>query len=82
MKLITGWRQAWRLWSVRVPAIGATIFALLLAAPDFLLSIWNVLPVEIQELIPNRTSFALVITAASMIARVLRQKEVPDGRAD
>lgn len=78
MKLITGWRRAWRLWSVRVPAIGATIFGLLLAAPDFLLSIWNSLPAEIQELIPNRTGFALVITGASMIARVVRQKGVAD----
>lgn len=78
MKLITGWRRAWRLWSVRVPAIGATIFGLLLAAPDTLLTIWNGLPVEIQELIPNRTAIALLITGASMIARVVRQKGVAD----
>lgn len=75
MKLITDWRQSWRLWSVRLSAIGATIFAFLLAAPDQVQEIWNALPPEIQALVPNRTTLALFITAAVTIARVLRQNK-------
>lgn len=74
MKLITDWRQSWRLWSVRLSAIGATIFAFLLAAPDQAQEIWNALPPDVQALVPGRTTLALFITAAVTVARVLRQK--------
>ncbi len=79
MKLITDWRQSWRLYSVRVSAIGAAIFAFLLAAPDQVQDIWNALPPDIQALIPNAKGIALAITIAATIARVLQQKGKPDG---
>lgn len=75
MKPIPNWRQAWRLWSVRVSAI----FAVLLAAPAQVQDIWNALPPDIQAMIPNAKSVALAITVAATIARVLQQKEKADG---
>ena len=74
MKLITDWRQSWRLWSVRLSAIGAAIFAFLLAAPDQVQEIWSALPPDLQAMIPNRTTIGLIITGAVLAARILRQK--------
>lgn len=79
MKLITDWRQSWRLWSVRVSAIGAMLFAFLLAAPDQALAVWQALPADIQALIPNAKEIGLALTIAAIAARVLRQKERRDG---
>lgn len=79
MKLITNWRQSWRLWSVRVSAIGAMLFAFLLAAPDQVLAVWQALPTDIQALIPNAKEIGLALTVAAIAARVLRQKGAGDG---
>lgn len=79
MKPIPDWRQAWRLWSVRVSAIGAAIFAFLLAAPDQVQAIWNALPPDIQAMVPNAKGVALGITVAVTIARVLQQKGKTNG---
>jgi hypothetical protein len=72
--LINDWRQDWRLWSVRVCAAAATIYAFMLAAPDQVLALWQALPPQIQEMIPNRTEIAAALFFAAAIARVLRQQ--------
>lgn len=74
MKLITGWRQSWRWWSVRVSASGAMIFAFLLAAPDQALAIWQALPADVQAMIPNAKEIGLFLTIAVVIVRNVRQK--------
>jgi hypothetical protein len=74
MKLITDWRQSWRLWSVRVSAIGAMLFAFLLAAPDQVLAIWQALPADIQALIPNAKEIGLFLSVAVVVARVVQQR--------
>lgn len=79
MKLIPSWRRAARLWSVRVPAIGATIFGALLAAPDQALAIWTALPPEVQALVPGTRGLGLALSAAAIVARLLKQKGVDDG---
>ncbi|KTW00458.1 hypothetical protein [Sphingomonas sanguinis] len=80
MRLIPNWRQSWRWWSVRVSALGAMIFAFLLAAPDQALAIWQALPADVQAMIPNAKEIGLVLTIAVLVARNVRQKEVGDGR--
>ncbi|MGW8134125.1 DUF7940 domain-containing protein [Sphingomonas zeae] len=74
MKLITGWRQSWRWWSVRVSAFGAMIFAFLLAAPDQALAIWQALPPDVQALIPNAKEIGLFLSVAMVVARVVQQR--------
>ena len=77
--LIANRRQIWRLWSVRVSALGSMIFAILIAAPDQLLAIWAALPPELQAMIPNAPELGLVLFVASLVARILRQKDRTDG---
>ena len=79
MKLIADWRQSWRLWSVRVSAIATALFAIMLAAPDQVLGIWAMLPADVQELIPNRTAIAAALSVASLVARLIKQREAVDG---
>lgn len=79
MKLIPSWRRAPRLWSVRVPAIGATIFAALLAAPDQALAIWNALPDEVQAVVPGARGLGFVLSVAAIVARLIPQKGFSDG---
>jgi lysozyme family protein len=81
MQLIASWRRAARLWSVRVPAIAAALFTLLLAAPDQLLAIWAVLPAEVQALVPGAPKLGLIFSLASILARLVAQKGVADGDA-
>jgi hypothetical protein len=49
MKLIPDWYLSWRLWSVRLAAIGALLSALIAGAPDALLAAWNALPDEVRR---------------------------------
>ncbi|WP_298810650.1 hypothetical protein [uncultured Sphingomonas sp.] len=77
--LIPNWRRAWRLWSVRVSAIAAAIFAMLLAAPDQLLAIWSALPPEVQALVPGAPKLGLILSTAAIVARLVAQKGASDG---
>lgn len=74
VRLIEDVRHAWRLWSVRVSAIGAILFAVLTAAPDQALALWQALPPEVQDLVPNARQLGLALLTASAIARVVRQR--------
>lgn len=71
--MIADWRQAWRLYSVRVSAIGATVFGLLLVAPQQALDVWNALPPEIRDMLPNAKQLGAALFFAAAIARVVRQ---------
>lgn len=66
--LIDDWRQAWRLWSVRMNAVGAALGAALAMIPA--------MPPEVQAMIPLRYRVIAVglWAVASMAARLLRQK--------
>jgi hypothetical protein len=77
--MIADWRRAWRLWSVRVSALGSLIFALLLAAPDQVLAIWSALPPELQAMIPNSRELGLFLLVGSTIARILKQRQASHG---
>ena len=77
--LIPNWRRAPRLWSVRVSAIGAAIYTAMLAAPDQALALWLALPPEVQALIPGAPKLGLLISAATIVARLIPQKSDADG---
>lgn len=81
MKLITGWRQSWRLWSVRLSALGSFLMLVALAAPDMLLASWNTLPPETRSLIPDdiAQAVAAVLFTATFVARLVQQRSASDG---
>ncbi len=83
MKLIENWRHAWRLWSVRLSALGALLTTFAAAAPDTLLQIWNGLPDDVRAVFPE--TFVRVIPTllfvATIVARLIPQKAAADRRS-
>ncbi len=73
MKPIDEWRQAWRLWSVRVCAAAAALYFFLLTFAEQAHEIWLLLPADVQAVVPNRDKVAMVLFVAAAIARVMRQ---------
>ncbi|HEX8384170.1 MAG TPA: hypothetical protein VF592_12435, partial [Sphingomonas sp.] len=75
--MIANWRQSWRLWSVRVSALGAVLATTAAAAPDALISAWQSLPEEIRYVVPEHVGrwITPVLFAASLAARILKQRE-------
>ncbi len=79
--LKSNWRQAWRWWSVRVSALGALLYTLLLAFPDFVLELWALLPQEVVAQLPAHVAGVVPIAffVAAIAARVLKQRDATDG---
>jgi hypothetical protein len=75
MKLIDGWRQAWRLWSVRLSAIGAILMGWAALAPDALLQAWNALPADVQALLPEKVGNAIpfLLFVGTLVSRFIPQ---------
>ncbi|MEG3167499.1 glycosyl hydrolase 108 family protein [Sphingomonas sp. LB3N6] len=75
MKLIPSWRHAWRLWSVRMSAIGAILTAFAAAAPDTLLQIWNALPDDVRGIFPDTLARVIptLLFVATIVARMIPQ---------
>ncbi|UYY60094.1 hypothetical protein [Sphingomonas sp. S2-65] len=90
MKLIDGWRQAWRLWSVRVSALGAILMGWATLAPDALMQVWNVLPDDVRAIVPAPIGDVVpfMLFLAALAARFIPQpkaaakmQEAADGTA-
>lgn len=81
MKLIEEWRQSWRLWSVRLSALGAILTGLALAAPDFLQSLWNGLPTDLRALLPVSVTHAVptALFILTIVARIVSQNAPKTG---
>lgn len=77
------WRQAWRWWSVRVSALGSILMAAALAAPDQLLLLWNMLPLELRARMPEHvgTLISLVLFILVIVVRLVPQKTPDEPRS-
>jgi hypothetical protein len=81
-RLIAGWRDFWRLWSVRLTAAGLFVQALFMAWGELPLALWNMMPGEVRAMLPARAVFVVpaLCFAASAIARIIRQERLNDGQ--
>ena len=83
MTLIPDWRDAWRLWSARLSALGTLLYGAALAWPDGALMLWNMMPAEVRAFVPEPigTVVAFLLFAAVLVARLIPQKtkEPTDG---
>ncbi len=80
MKPIDNWRKWYRLWSIRLGAIGASLTALLIASPDAVLYAWNLLPMDLRAAIPPQyvPLIGVFIFVMSMVARLIKQESLKD----
>ena len=77
MKLIDNWKQAWKLKSVQVGAASAFFYALILFSEQFL-NIWNVIPQELKNKIPENIAewVGMFAGVAMVLARLKKQPEL------
>lgn len=74
MKLISGWQNWWKLWSVRISAVATVAWACLLAFPDMMLQVMNALPPDLKVVLPPAAPMAIFV--AVTLARVLKQEKL------
>lgn len=77
MKLIEDWKQAWKLKSVQVGALSAFFYGLILFLEQFL-NIWNVIPQELKNKIPENAAewIGMFVGVAMVLARLKKQPEL------
>ena len=77
MKLIENWQQAWKLKSVQVGALSAFFYALILFSEQFL-SVWEVIPQELKNKIPENVAewVGIFVGVAMVLARLKKQPEL------
>lgn len=82
MTLIDGWRHSWRLWSVRLSALGAALSTFALTCPDIVLGVWNSLPGDSRAALPAGLPMIVptLLFVSATLARLLKQKAETDGK--
>ena len=78
MKLIENARAWWKLWSIRLNAIGLSILAYVQIDPVGALAVWNMMPGEVRRVLPSNivTIVGLAFFVLSMIARLVVQPKL------
>lgn len=78
MKLISDWKAAWKLWSVRLNAIGLALVSWPMIDPNSALALWHAMPREVRDMLPQQTGqiIAIALFAAAAVARVVRQPKL------
>lgn len=78
MKLINNARQWWRLWSVRLNALGLALMGWISFDPVGVLHVWNMMPRAVTQHVPPTvlTGLGAVLFALSIIARLVRQPKL------
>jgi hypothetical protein len=73
-RLVTDWRTITRFWSVRMAAIGAILYPLLISV--------QVMPPEVQAVFPlkYRAAAAVIFQLASLYVRVVVQPKLQQPR--
>lgn len=84
MQLIDNARQWWRLWSIRLNAIGIAILGWVQFDPVGALTVWNMLPPAVRDVLPANflTVAGLALFVLSMLSRVVAQPKLGAGNAD
>lgn len=75
LRLIAGWRQAWRFASIQLALIGSALCALATAFPDAILFAWNMVPPDLKAAIPARfvPLIGVALFVLSIFARIVHQ---------
>ena len=83
-KIVWDWRLIWRTWSFRFDVIAACLIGVLTAMPDWFVEVWNLLPMEFRNAIPeqHRPLVGLFFILLAMLSRFIRQNKLEVKRAD
>ena len=75
MKLIENWGDWWKLWSVRAHAAETAFWTLLLTWSDMGVSLWNMMPSEVKDVLPEKAVAVLpaLFFGSTLFLRVAKQ---------
>lgn len=78
MKLVDDAKVWWKLWSLRLGALGTAVTTILIASPDAMLFAWNLLPLDLRASIPPQyvPLIGVFIFVMSMAARLVKQEKL------
>jgi hypothetical protein len=77
MKYIENARHAWKLFSLQIAAVWASVFGIIAADPMLFVTAWNAIPAELREFLPPWVRWLVVASAmfgTIYLARVVKQK--------
>jgi hypothetical protein len=76
-RLIDDVNRWWRLWSIRLAALGAVITAFVQWFPDTLSAVWNTIPPDMRELLPAPLlhSVPIILFVAVAVSRLVAQRK-------
>jgi uncharacterized membrane protein YGL010W len=76
--LVDNARNWWKLWSIRLNAIGLAILGWISFDPVGVLAVWNMMPPAVHDNFPPRTMLVIggLFFMLSMIARLVKQPNV------
>ena len=77
-RLVPEARQFWRLWTIRLNAIGLALLSWAWFDPVSVLAVWNMMPVPVRNAVPPSALLLIggVLFMLSMIARLVRQPKI------
>lgn len=78
LELIEGWEKFYKLWSVRLMAVGTVLAGWFLAAPDAAIQVWLMLPDDMRNALPPDVVkyIPIVILSMGTFARVVKQNKL------
>lgn len=81
-RLIPDLRHAWRMWSVRLNAVGLAVLAWVQIDPVSVLAVWNMMPPAVRAHLPAHFVLPVASTlfALSLLARLVRQPKLEEKR--
>lgn len=68
----------WKLWSVRLNAMGLALLAWIQIDPVSVLGVWNMMPSSLKQVVPTNIFqiVAVILFLLGMLARVVRQPKL------
>lgn len=78
MKLTQDAKVWWKLWSVRLQAIGLLVTGWLTAVPDAVLFAWNAMPPDMKAFLPPQYMpfIGLAILTLGILVRFIKQEKL------
>ena len=76
-RLIDEWKQAWKLASVQLSALGFILMAL----PEVFSTAWGYIPDDIKAQMPYANHVGMIMFGLVILARILKRKDRSDGEA-
>ena len=84
IKLIPNWQKWWRMWSMRLGALGTLVTGYVVAVPDAALTAWNALPQELKNVMPPNwlPMVGVGIFVSSLFARLIHQPKLNEAQSN